>query len=230
MLGLHPVIQAAGCLRHTSPPEDRLFVHSFPFRALAIALAALALLPARAGADSASPSEVIRRIDDTLIGVMREAKDLGFAGREERLAPVMNESFDFPFMAAVSVGRHWRKLDDAQRKRLVDTFARMSVATFAARFDGYSGEHFEVKGEQPGPRSAVLVRNDLIKSDGEAVPINYLLRQRQGEWRVVDVFLDAKYSELALKRSEYSSVIEKDGLEALLASLEDHIKKLAAEE
>lgn len=205
-------------------------VHSFPFRALAIALAALVLLPARAGADTASPSDVIRRIDDALIGVMREAKDLGFAGREERLAPVMNESFDFPFMAAVSVGRHWRKLDDAQRKRLVDTFARMSVATFAARFDGYSGEHFEVKGEQPGPRSAVLVRNDLIKSDGEAVPINYLLRQREGEWRVVDVFLDAKYSELALKRSEYSSVIEKDGLEALLASLEDHIKKLAAEE
>lgn len=205
-------------------------VHSFPFRALAIALAALVLLPARAGADTASPSDVIRRIDDALIGVMREAKDLGFAGREERLAPVMNESFDFPFMAAVSVGRHWRKLDDAQRKRLVDTFARMSVATFAARFDGYSGEHFEVKGEQPGPRSAVLVRNDLIKSDGEAVPINYLLRQRDGEWRVVDVFLDAKYSELALKRSEYSSVIEKDGLEALLASLEDHIKKLAAEE
>lgn len=205
-------------------------VHSFPFRALVIALAALVLLPARAGAETASPSDVIRKIDDTLIGVMREAKDLGFAGREERLAPVMNESFDFPFMAAVSVGRHWRKLDDAQRKRLVDTFARISVATFAARFDGYSGEQFEVKGEEPGPRSAVLVRNDLIKSDGEAVPINYLLRQRQGEWRVVDVFLDAKYSELALKRSEYSAVIERDGFDALLASLEDHIKKLAAGE
>jgi phospholipid transport system substrate-binding protein len=140
----------------------------------------------------------------------------------------MNESFDFPFMAAVSVGRHWRTLDEAARQRLVDTFGRMSVATFAARFDGYSGERFEVAGEEPGPRGAVLVRNDLIKSDGEAVAIDYLLRQRQGLWRVVDVFLDSKYSELALKRSEYTAVIENEGFPALLDTLEDRIAALAA--
>jgi len=199
-------------------------------RILGLILAVLAILPGRAGAETASPSAVVEGIDEALIAVMREAEALGYAGRVERLTPVMNESFDFPFMAAVSVGRHWRELEDAQRKRLVDTFGRMSVATFAARFDGFSGERFEVEGEEPGPRGAVLVRNDLIKSDGETVPINYLLRQRDGAWRVVDVFLDAKYSELALKRSEYSAVIENDGFDALLASLEDRIKAFGAKE
>jgi phospholipid transport system substrate-binding protein len=140
----------------------------------------------------------------------------------------MTESFDFPFMAAVAVGRHWRALDDAARRRLVDVFSRMSVATFAARFDGYSGERFEIMGAEPGPRDAVLVRNNLIKSDGESVAIDYLLRERAGAWRVVDVFLDSKYSELALKRSEYTGVIENDGFEALIDSLQKRIAALAA--
>jgi len=203
----------------------------FPLRVLILALFLLVLIPpARVGAETASPSAVIQQIDNALMAVMREAEALGYAGRVARLTPVMNAGFDFPFMAAVSVGRHWRALDETARKRLVDTFARMSVATFAARFDGYSGERFEVEGEEPGPRGAVLVRNSLVKSDGDAVPINYLLRRSDGTWRVVDVFLDAKYSELALKRSEYSAVIESDGFETLLDSLEERIAALAAEE
>jgi len=199
-----------------------------PPRLLTVVLAALLLVPLRAGAQTPSPGAVVQGIDDVLLAVMREAETLGYAGRVARLTPVMTESFDFAFMAAVSVGRHWRTLDEAARQRLVDTFGRMSVATFAARFDGYSGERFEVAGEEPGPRGAILVRNNLIKSDGEAVAIDYLLRQRQGLWRVVDVFLDSKYSELALKRSEYIAVIENEGFPALLDTLEDRIAALAA--
>jgi phospholipid transport system substrate-binding protein len=197
----------------------------------AVLLAGLVLglvwAPAPGSAAEEAPSDIVGRLNAALIEVMRSADELGFAGRYERLAPVLSEAFDFPLMARVSVGRHWRKLQDSDRERLVDAFGRMSIATFAARFDGYSGERFEVLGEEPAPREAVLVRNRLLKNDGEAVEINYLLKAAKGRWRVVDVFLDAKYSELAMKRSEYTSVIKNAGFEGLLRSLDEKIAELA---
>lgn len=185
-------------------------------------------LPPAAAAEEA-PSDIVGRLNAVLMEVMQQADELGFSGRYDRLAPVLSEAFNFSLMARVSVGRHWRKLENSDRDRLVDAFGRMSIATFAARFDGYSGERFEVLGEKPAPRKAILVRNRLIKSDGEAVEINYLLKTAEGRWRVVDVFLDAKYSELAMKRSEYGSVIKNAGFDELIRRLNEKIATLAAE-
>ncbi len=200
-------------------------------------LAALLLLcvtgagfgPGAARAAEPTPSAIVERLNAVLMEVMQQADELGFSGRYDRLAPVLSEAFNFPLMARISVGRHWRKLEDSDRDRLIAVFGRMSIATFAARFDGYSGERFEVLGEKPAPRKAILVRNRLIKNDGETVEINYLLKTAKGRWRVVDVFLDAKYSELAMKRSEYGSVIKNAGFDQLIRSLDEKIADLAAE-
>ncbi len=185
--------------------------------------------PGAARAAEPTPFAIVERLNAVLIEVMQGAEALGFEGPYERLAPVLTATFNFPRMARISAGRHWRALDEATRGRLIEAFGNMSIATYAARFDGYGGERFEVLGEAPARRKTILVRNHLVKSDGEAVAIDYLLKAAQGRWRVVDVFLDGKYSELALKRSEYGSVIKNHGVEVLIRSLDEKAAKLAAE-
>ncbi|RMD61973.1 MAG: hypothetical protein D6826_08595 [Alphaproteobacteria bacterium] len=175
------------------------------------------------------PSDVVARLDEALIDVMRNAEALGYRGRYARLESVLRKSFHFPLMAAISLGRHWRTLSPAQRRQFVAVFRRMSIATFAARFDGYGGERFEVVGEEPGPRGTVLVRNRLIKPDGTAIEINYLLKKTRDRWRVVDVYLDAKFSELALKRSEYGGILANEGFDALIARIERKLADLGAD-
>ena len=155
--------------------------------------------------------------------------ELGYDGRYRILEPVLARTFDFPLMARLSVSRHWTSLDEAEKGRLIELFAAFSVATFAARFDGYGGEVFEVSGEEPRLRGAVLVLNRLVRPSDDPVPINYLLRQSDGAWRIVDVLLDGKFSELALKRSEYTSVLSRDGFAGLIAALEAKVAALAAD-
>ncbi len=175
-----------------------------------------------------TPSEIVEDLNGALIEVMRNAGQLGYQGRYDHLAPVLSAAFNFELMARVSVGRHWRGLEPAQHQRLIDTFSRISIANFASRFDGFSGERFEVIGERSAPRKSVLVRNRLIKSDGDAVEINYLLRNFNGRWRVIDIFLDAKYSEMAIKRSEYSAVVSNHGFDILIQKLEAKLATYAA--
>ncbi len=187
-----------------------------------------ASISATASAAPARPGELVTGLNEALLEVMRNASDLGFQGRYDRLAPVLRETFSFSAMAGISAGRHWRDLGPEQRRTLVGAFGRMSIGTFAARFDGYSGERFEVIGEEPGPRNTVLVRNQLLKSDGEAIEINYLLKRIKDRWRVVDVYLDSTFSELATKRAEYSAVLDREGFDGLIRRIEEKLAKLAA--
>ena len=188
---------------------------------------AQAWLPVPALAAPKAPGEVVAELNDTLLSVMRDAEALGYQGRYDRLAPVLSETFNFAVMARISAGRHWRGLSPEQREQLIDAFGRMSIGTFATRFDGFSGERFEVVGEEPGPRNSVLVRNKLIKNNGETVEINYLMKRYDERWRVVDVYLDSIYSELALKRSEYSSVLANEGFDSLIQRIDKKLVALA---
>ena len=191
-------------------------------------LVAIALLAAPVRAQE-GPTTVVEGINAALLHVMRNAERLGFEGRAERLEPVLTESFDFPAMARVAVGRHWADLSQGQRAELVETFTHRSIADFAARFDGYGGEEFEILGEQAMQRGSVLVENRIVRPDDEPVPINFVLREVEGNWRVIDIVLEARFSELSRTRAEYTSVLERRGFDGLIRSLENVIAQLRAE-
>jgi len=172
---------------------------------------------------------VVERLHAVLIEVMKEAEPLGYQGRYDRLSPVLQELFDLPFMAEKSVGRHWKTTSQEDRATLVQTFIRYTIANYAGRFHGYSGQNFETLGEEPSARGTRLVRTRLVDPNDENVKLDYRLRATDGDWKIVDVYLNGTVSELALRRSEYSSLIKRDGLEALLAALDERIESLASD-
>lgn len=178
-----------------------------------------------------TPSATVQRLNGALLGVMKEAEALGFEGRYARLQPVLVEVFDFPAMARIALGADWSSISEAQREAFTQAFSDYSVAVFANRFDGYSGERFEILGEEEARRGAVLVRNQIVKSDGEAVEINYLTRPEGdgANWRIVDTILGGMASELAARRSEYSGIVRKLGIDALIRSLRDKTAGFAAD-
>lgn len=184
-----------------------------------------------ASATSGSVQDVVQRLNTTLLDVMQSADALGYEGRYRKLDPALRASFDFAFMTKIAVGRAWRDLDEQQRAALVERFGRMSIATFAARFDGYSGERFDIRGEKPGPRDTIIVDDQIIRPDEPPVGLNFVLKEQTDgksdpSWRIIDVMLDGKYSELARQRAEFSSVLKNGGYDELIAVLDERIASL----
>jgi phospholipid transport system substrate-binding protein len=207
-----------------------------PFRArgihVSLAAAAAALcLTSPAGAEAIAPTsppiQVVERLHSALLGVMKEAEKLGYQGRYEKLAPVLKETYDTSFMAEKSVGRHWKQATPAQQKTLVETFSRFMIANYAGRFDGYSGQSFQTVKVEPSAQGTVLVRTRLIEPEGEGVRLDYRLRSANGSWRIIDVYLNGTVSELALRRSEYASLIKREGWNAVIVALDDRIQGFA---
>ena len=195
---------------------------------LCVALMSALLLhgPAPA-ADEGGARAVVEGLNAALLQSMQGAGELGYAGRHQLLAPVLRRSFDFPFMTRIAVGRAWSDFSAAERAQIVDLFAEMSIANFAARFDGFAGERFEVGDERAGPRDAVVVESRIVRPADSPVGLHYVLRESEDGWRIIDVLLDAKFSELARQRSEFTAVLKSGGLPDLIATLEQKIQELS---
>jgi len=196
------------------------------FLRLLLLLVALAAGPAALGAAS-PPADVIERLHSSLIATMKQANALGIDGRYKQLQPVLDRSFDFERMIAAAAGSYWTGASDAERARVLQAFTNLSITTYAARFNGYTGESFETTGERAGPRDTVLVDTKLIRTDGQPpVTITYVMTEKQGEWRIVDVLLDRSISELAVRRSEYNQILRNGGTEKLAATLDQKSAEL----
>jgi len=172
------------------------------------------------------PSAVVDKLHGTLLTLMKDAGTLGYEGRVKKIAPVLDDTFDFETIGRVVTGRHWKGFTADTRERFVATFARLSAATYADNFDGYGGEVFKTLSEEI-KKGAALVKTQIVKTDGKTVSLNYVLNQRGEDWRIVNVIADG-VSDLALKRSEYGAVIAKEGIDALIAKLNAKIASYAA--
>lgn len=204
-----------------------MFINRIFRRPLIAALFAAALLTGPAHAEG--EQQAIEGLNQTLLDTMRQGSELGFAGRFGKLQEKLTGLFDFQTMARIGLQRHWAKITEADRTAIVDAFTRMSVATFASRFDDFKGEEFTVEGTRPGPAKLVLVSTRVDRPGRDSVNLTYVMRQTEDGPRVIDVLAEGKFSELARQRAEMSSVFNRSGASGLIETLNTKAAELAGE-
>jgi phospholipid transport system substrate-binding protein len=199
--------------RLSTIPKSRLF------KALAFATGlGLSALSYTAHAALTGGSGTVQGLYDTLLDTMKNGRTLGQSGRFAQLAPVIRRSFDVALMARLSVGPSWSGLSEAQRQELAESYGRYISAIYSDRFDSYSGQKLEVTGEQPAP-FGLMVKSRIIKSNGEAVEVDYVMRQNGESWLIADIYLDSAISEVATRRSEFAAILKTWGIDGLIAAL-----------
>jgi phospholipid transport system substrate-binding protein len=198
------------------------------WRAWLIESAVLLALVCPGRAAERTPQEVVATLNAALLDILKHADTLGYSGRFGRLKPVMQDTFDLAFMGEKSLGLRWKTLSDADRARWVTVFGDFTVANFAANFDHYAAQRFEVLGEEQAASDTRLVRTRVLTPGTEDVAFAYRLRATGDRWAIVDVYLKGTVSELALRRSEYESALDHQGFDALVAMIRGKIAGLAA--
>jgi phospholipid transport system substrate-binding protein len=185
---------------------------------LCIALALAAGIFTENASALADPQGNVRGFYDALLTTMRNGPTLGQSGRYARLAPVVDRIFDVPSMTRLAIGPTWATLSPAQQQQLVEAFRHYVAATYADRFDSYSGQQLQVTGERPY-NADIIVQTKIVNSDGDTTTLDYLMRQNQGSWQISDVYLDGTISQLAIQRSEFYSILRREGVDGLVMAL-----------
>jgi len=195
--------------------------------------ASAAEAPAPAMATAAAPATApatAQALCDVLLRVMKQGSSLDFAGRVKILDPELRRLYDMPLVTRLVVGSPWRSMSAEDQQGVMAAFSDYSTAVYASRFKDYSGEKFVVD-----PTTAKLASGDtivhtkLLPHSGDTVELDYLEREEPGGWRIIDVLLSGTISEMAERRSEYSSAVRDGGAAALIRLLHDKTAQLAAQ-
>ncbi len=173
---------------------------------------------------------LVDRFHADLLETMRNGDQLGFDGRVNQLAPAVTEAFNLPFMTRIAVGFQWRQLTPEERHAVMDSFSAFTVASYAHNFASYAGERFDLVDVVAGRDGRWIVKTQLIPSNSEPVDLNYLTQTFDGDWRIFDVLLSGTISELANRRSEFAGVLRRDGVEGLIALLDEKVADFRDEE
>jgi phospholipid transport system substrate-binding protein len=171
----------------------------------------------------ASPEEEARAVvQDTVDQVLAILGDAALSSQQRltQLEALALERFDFVTMAKLVLKRDWKKFDEEQRTEFVEAFRTYLSGSYSSRLDRYQQEAVEILGQRVEPRGDVTVRSVIRGGQGDGVEIAYRLRNRNDQWRMIDVVIEG-ISLISNFRSQFGEVIGQGGPEELLRRLHE---------
>jgi phospholipid transport system substrate-binding protein len=196
-------------------------------RSLLLATLMAGLLPLGWGAAKAAPSADAARtlIEEVSASVLAILSNRSLADRQkfDALVELLEGPIDLDLVARLILGRHWRTANDGQRQQYLELFREYALANLASKLHLYRGQSFEVTGAKVVSDKDALVTS-LILSDGEPpLQVDWRLRERDGAGPVTIDLIVEGVSLIVTLRSEFASVIERQGLDGLLGELRQRI-------
>lgn len=202
--------------------------------ALAVAAPAVALAqaaPAAAAAQQGSASKVVldnsTRILTTLEQRRAEFKS-NSAALKQFIDTEMNKSFDRDYAARLVLGVHGRGASDADVKLFADAMADNLMQRYGTSLLTFEGKpQVRVKSETPLPGGrGAKVSTELLRSGGDPIPVDYLLRNNGGSWKIFDVMVEG-VSYVQTFRNQFDTPLRTKSIPQVAADLRNGALQVA---
>lgn len=175
---------------------------------------------ARAG----EPENRIRQATDKILSIVSDPALKGPSKAEERtklIRKVVDEQFDWTEMARRSLGTHWAKRSESEKKEFVPLYAELLERTYLKKVEDYSGEKVLYQGEtMEGENATVKVK--IVSRKNKDIPVEYRLMKEEKGWFVYDVSIEG-VSLVNNYRTQFNSIITQSSYENLLKVLKAKI-------
>lgn len=171
---------------------------------------------AQAEPNADAARQLIENVGNDVLAVLRDP-DLSNDQKFDQLVTLLDGPIDLDLVARLILGRHWRTASEQQREEYLELFRAFALHTLASRLDVYGGQEFEITGAKVVGRDDALVSTRII-SDGPPLAVDWRVRQKDDNLVAIDVIV-AGVSLIVAQRSEFGAVIERQGMDGLLAEL-----------
>ncbi|MFT3761683.1 MAG: ABC transporter substrate-binding protein [Pseudoxanthomonas sp.] len=166
--------------------------------------AALATIPAAAGAQTAahaaaapqgSASKLVLDSSTRILTTL-DKRRAEFRGNPAALKTYVSSEFDRLFdrdyAARLVLGLHGRGASDADVKLFADALTDNLLARYGTALLDFDGQlKVRIKSETPLPGGrGVKVSSEFLRSNGQPVPVDYLMRDNGGQWKLFDVMIE----------------------------------------
>lgn len=184
------------------------------------ALLALALLLAGTARAASTPAQVVEGLAGQVVAVLKD-NALSSDAKRARIEAIAYEAIDFVTLSKLVLARNWPKFSPPQRAEFEQEFKRHLSVTYGRNIDSYKNETVKILGERQEARGDVTVHSKILRGGGsEDVLVDYRLRQRDGQWRIIDVIVEG-VSLVSNFRSQFQDIVAQGGPDRLLVLLRE---------
>ena len=170
----------------------------------------------------------IELLGEQAVEVLRDA-DTPVETREAGVQKLLQENLDLKSMGQFALGATWRTASPEDRTAYLDLFSEYVVRSYARRLGGYSNQTFSVLGSGPAGKYDTLVSTAIVTADQPDIKAGWRVKTLpDGSLKIIDLVVEG-VSMLQTERAQFESVMQKDGLPGLIASLQDRLERIAAQ-
>jgi phospholipid transport system substrate-binding protein len=180
---------------------------------------------------SASSFAAVKPIDEIRVAVTKAIQILKEPGRKSQheskeivgqLRKTVEPIFDFREMAKRSLGPHWRDLTSEERQAFVPLFRNFLGQVYLDRITSHDVEKVLFSRETLD-KDYAEVDTKVIAGNGDQVPIVYLLKRVDGDWKVYDLIID-NVSIVNNYRAQFDRVIFHSSYKELVKRIRQRIE------
>ena len=178
------------------------------------------MISSRSAIAADSPREVVRKLTDAVIAVLKQ-KDLPADARVTMIRGVVYDYADFATISRLVLARNWSALDPTQKEHFVEEFKKYLSTTYGKTVDSYQNEKVQIVGDRDEGRGDWTVQTKNLRPQGGGdVLVEYRLRQMNGEWKVIDVLIE-RVSLVSNYRSQFQVIMANGGIDHLFEILRE---------
>lgn len=185
-------------------------------------LAALIVLFSANAAFAGSEAAAGKYIDSVGTKALTTISDTSIPAEKKRatLEKLFQDNLDFDWVGKFVMGRFWREATPDQKTRYLNAYRNFLTKHYTARFSEYTSGNFKVTGSKDLGKDESLVSMEIISGANEPpILIDYKVRKTGGGFKVFDIVVEG-VSLLTTQRAEFNAVINKNGIDGLIAQLE----------
>ncbi|WP_217537887.1 ABC transporter substrate-binding protein [Stenotrophomonas sp. GbtcB23] len=132
----------------------------------------------------------------------------------------LNRTFDRDYAARLVLGPNARTASDADVKLFADAMADNLMQRYGSALLTIQGKpSFRLKGEQPLPGNrGVKVSTELLRAGSESTPVEYLMRNVNGQWKIFDVNIEG-ISYVQTFRTQFDGPLRQKGIQEVAKEL-----------
>jgi phospholipid transport system substrate-binding protein len=151
--------------------------------------------PAAASASQGQAGTVVLDASTRILSTLQQRRG-EFRSNPAALRSFINgeltKTFDRDYAARLVLGVHGRGASDADVKLFADAMADNLMQRYGSALLDIQGKpSFRLKSEAPLPGNrGVKVSTELVRAGSEATPVDYLMRNVNGQWKIFDVAIE----------------------------------------
>ena len=137
----------------------------------------------------------------------------------QKLRDLFEKNVDIQWMSRFAIARYWNIMNESQRANYINKYHDYVMELYVPKFREYNNNAVTINSIKAMDRGQYIVATQIVSANGKQYDVSYRCKQYDdGTIKIIEI-IGENISLINSQRSEFASIIEKDGVDYLISMI-----------